>query len=208
VARVFKKYQGRQGSRGRDYALGQGIEKTVRNEVFKEIWSEIERARSRNLDPPLCDGTIILRRIGPTSHRDGTDLRQAKGLRRSKLERRATAFLPPDRIIASFGSTLSRGAKLSHGKTVSGKAKERPPQEGRHPRCRPRAVPTVQGLLRRAHILSAQHQTRVVNPKADRSAPSKLRSFSSTWSILRSQPSGYLQGSVGAAAVRSIRSTR
>jgi hypothetical protein len=26
-----------------DYAPGQGIEKTVRNEVFKEIWSEIER---------------------------------------------------------------------------------------------------------------------------------------------------------------------
>jgi hypothetical protein len=136
-----------------DYALGQGIEKTVRNEVFKEIWSEIERARSRNLDPPLCDGTIILRRIGPTSHRDGTDLRQAKGLRRSKLERRATAFLPPDRIIASFGSTLSRGAKLSHGKTVSGKAKGRPPQEGRHPRCRLRA-----GLTR--HRLDPPHCTR------------------------------------------------
>jgi hypothetical protein len=31
------------------------------------------------------------------------------------------------------------GAKLSHGETVSGKAKARPPQEGRHPRCRPRA---------------------------------------------------------------------
>src|SRR5262249_31381404 len=26
-----------------DYAPGQGIEKTVRSEVFKEIWSEIER---------------------------------------------------------------------------------------------------------------------------------------------------------------------
>jgi hypothetical protein len=26
-----------------DYAPGQGIEKTVRNEIFKEIWSEIER---------------------------------------------------------------------------------------------------------------------------------------------------------------------
>jgi hypothetical protein len=26
-----------------DYAPGQGIEKTVRNEVFKEIWSEINR---------------------------------------------------------------------------------------------------------------------------------------------------------------------
>jgi len=26
-----------------DYAPGQGIEKTVRNEVFKEVWSEIER---------------------------------------------------------------------------------------------------------------------------------------------------------------------
>ena len=62
-----------------------------------------------------------------------------------------------------------RGAKLSHGETVSGKAKGRPPQEGRHPRCRPRARAhppsirpsppgTVQGLLRRAHILSAQHQ--------------------------------------------------
>jgi len=31
------------------------------------------------------------------------------------------------------------GAKLSHGETVSGKAKGRPLQEGRHPRCRPRA---------------------------------------------------------------------
>src|SRR5262249_16894574 len=31
------------------------------------------------------------------------------------------------------------GAKLSHGETVSGKAKGRPRQEGRHPRCRPRA---------------------------------------------------------------------
>jgi hypothetical protein len=62
------------------------------------------------------------------------------------------------------------GAKLSHGKTVSGKAKGRPLQEGRHPRCRPRAPAyppsirpsppgTVQGLLRRAHILSA-HSTR------------------------------------------------
>jgi hypothetical protein len=26
-----------------DYALGQGIEKIVRNEIFKEIWNEIER---------------------------------------------------------------------------------------------------------------------------------------------------------------------
>ena len=26
-----------------DYAAGQGIEKIVRNEIFKEIWSEIER---------------------------------------------------------------------------------------------------------------------------------------------------------------------
>jgi hypothetical protein len=26
-----------------DYAPGQGIEKTVRNEIFKEIWSEIDR---------------------------------------------------------------------------------------------------------------------------------------------------------------------
>ena len=61
------------------------------------------------------------------------------------------------------------GAKLSHGETVSGKAKGRPLQEGRHPRCRPRARAhppsirpsppgTVQGLLRRAHILSAPHQ--------------------------------------------------
>src|SRR6516165_6004801 len=61
------------------------------------------------------------------------------------------------------------GAKLSHGETVSGKAKGRPQQEGRHPRCRPRARAhppsirpsppgTVQGLLRRAHILFAQHQ--------------------------------------------------
>jgi len=61
------------------------------------------------------------------------------------------------------------GAKLSHGETVSGKAKGRPLQEGRHPRCRPRARAhppsirpsppgTVQGLLRRAHILSAQRQ--------------------------------------------------
>ena len=53
------------------------------------------------------------------------------------------------------------GAKLSHGETVSGKATGRPPLEGRHPRCRPRARAhrpsirpsppgTVQGLLRRA----------------------------------------------------------
>src|SRR5258708_38754892 len=53
------------------------------------------------------------------------------------------------------------GAKLSHGETVSGKETGRPPQEGRHPRCRPRARAhrpsirpsppgTVQGLLRRA----------------------------------------------------------
>ena len=26
-----------------DYAPGQGIEKIVRNEIFKEIWNEIER---------------------------------------------------------------------------------------------------------------------------------------------------------------------
>jgi hypothetical protein len=26
-----------------DYAPGQGIEKTVRNEIFKEIWGEVER---------------------------------------------------------------------------------------------------------------------------------------------------------------------
>jgi hypothetical protein len=30
-----------------DYAPGQGIEKIVRNEIFKEIWSEIERLDER-----------------------------------------------------------------------------------------------------------------------------------------------------------------
>src|SRR5213083_1014276 len=70
-----------------------------------------------------------------------------------------------------------RGAKLSHGETVSGKAKGRPPQEGRHPRCRPRARAhppsirpsppgTVQGLLRRAHILSEEPWHRS-NPNLD-----------------------------------------
>ena len=61
------------------------------------------------------------------------------------------------------------GAKLSHGETVSGKAKGRPPQDGgiraaaralgltRH-RLGPHPPQTVQGLLRGAHILSAQHQ--------------------------------------------------
>src|SRR5437773_9162729 len=60
-----------------------------------------------------------------------------------------------------------RGGQTCLSETVSGKAKGRPPQEGRHPRCRrprARAHPpsirlsppgTVQGLLRRAHILFA-----------------------------------------------------
>ena len=61
------------------------------------------------------------------------------------------------------------GAKLSHGETVSGKAKGRPaagraasalrPRARAHPpSIRPSPPGTVQGLLRRAHILSAQHQ--------------------------------------------------
>jgi hypothetical protein len=37
-------YWPRQTSIGRaDYAPGQGIEKIVRNEIFKEIWNEIDR---------------------------------------------------------------------------------------------------------------------------------------------------------------------
>ena len=61
------------------------------------------------------------------------------------------------------------GAKLSHGETVSGKAKGRPPRKGgiraaaralgltRH-RLGPHHPGLYKGLLRRAHILSAQHQ--------------------------------------------------
>jgi len=37
-----------------DYAPGQGIEKVVRNEIFKEIWNEIERLDEGVSAPPLA----------------------------------------------------------------------------------------------------------------------------------------------------------
>jgi hypothetical protein len=40
-----------------DYAPGQGIEKVVRNEIFKEIWNEIER-----LDQGLSDARFLTAR--------------------------------------------------------------------------------------------------------------------------------------------------
>jgi hypothetical protein len=68
--------------------------------------------------------------------------------------------------VASFGSMLSRGPNCL---TVSGKAKGRPPRKGgiraaaralgltRH-RLGPHRRGLYKGLLRRVHILSAQHQ--------------------------------------------------
>jgi hypothetical protein len=39
-----------------DYAPGQGIEKTIRNEIFKEIWSEIERLNQGISAPRAATG--------------------------------------------------------------------------------------------------------------------------------------------------------
>jgi hypothetical protein len=54
-----------------DYAPGQGIEKTVRNEIFKEIWGEVERL-DQGISAPRSATGDHLRRLDRQAGRQAT----------------------------------------------------------------------------------------------------------------------------------------
>ena len=71
-----------------DYAPGQGIEKIVRNEIFKEIWNEIERLDQGVSGHSFRDGAIIYGCLRSRDFRFPPHLRGEVDNLRERLEKR------------------------------------------------------------------------------------------------------------------------